>query len=502
MVKKYDEKKFLILSFALFFWVMMMGLINFSAFSQEPYEIILVKLLYGLAFMGLFVISINSNLAIGTFKKEIQQLKQLQDLDFLTGCPNWIKFKKECEIILDTSKTQDYAMVIFDIDKFKAINDLYGHQTGNEILTAIAKILEMYLNEEELFARMATDNFCILMKYEGYGEFSLRLENLIRKINGYSQKFIVSISMGIYLIGETELDINALSDRANMAKRSIKDNSQISYAFYEESMRVALILENEIENRMERALVSGEFEVYLQPKYLFSDEQIIGAEALVRWNDPERGMLPPNDFIPLFEKNGFVKKIDTYMFEAVCKLLAKWEKEMDQLTNMIISVNFSRLHLENMLLPEELLAITNRYQIDPKMIEIELTEGTIFNNDVQMVEIMNHLKDFGFHISIDDFGRAYSSLNTLKNLPADILKLDKAFFSESTDNARGEKIITSMLNMAKDLDLITVAEGVETREQVEFLKEKGCDIAQGFFYAKPMNVFEFEDFVKEKLKSA
>ncbi|WP_070370166.1 putative bifunctional diguanylate cyclase/phosphodiesterase [Acetobacterium wieringae] len=502
MVKKYDEKKFLILSFALFFLVMMMGFINFVALTQESYEIILGTLLYGLAFMGLFVISLSSNLAIGTFKKEIQRLKQLQDFDFLTGCPNWITFKKECERILDTDNSHDYAMVIFDIDKFKAINDLYGHQTGNEILTAIAKILEKYLNEEELFARMATDNFCILMNYEGYGEFSQRLENLIRKINSYSQKFIVSISMGIYLIGETELDINALSDRANMAKRSIKDNSQISYAFYEESMRVALILENEIENRMEKALASGEFEVYLQPKYLFSDEQIIGAEALVRWNDPERGMLPPNEFIPLFEKNGFVKKIDTYMFEAVCKLLAKWQKEMDQLTNMIISVNFSRLHLENMLLPEELLAITNRYQIDPKMIEIELTEGTIFNNDVQMVEIMNHLKDFGFHISIDDFGRAYSSLNTLKNLPADILKLDKAFFSESTDNARGEKIITSMLNMAKDLDLITVAEGVETREQVEFLKEKGCDIAQGFFYAKPMNVFEFEDLVKEKLKSA
>lgn len=480
---------------------MMMGFVNFVSFSLEKQGVIQEIFLYGLAFMALFMISLNSNLTIGSLKKEIQRLKQLQDFDFLTGCPNWVKFKKDCEIIMDSNQPQDYAMVIFDIDKFKAINDLYGHQTGNEILTAIAKILDKYLNEEELFARMATDNFCILMKYEGYGEFSQRLENLIRKINGYSQKYIVSISMGVYFISDTGLDINTLSDRANMAKRSIKDNSQISYAFYEESMRAALILENEIENSMERALASGEFEVYLQPKYLFSDEQIIGAEALVRWNDPERGMLPPNEFIPLFEKNGFVKKIDTYMFEEVCKLLAKWEKEMDQLTNMIISVNFSRLHLENMLLPEELLTITNRYQVDPKMIEIELTESTIFNNDVQMVEIMNHLKDFGFHISIDDFGRAYSSLNTLKNLPADILKLDKAFFSESTDNARGEKIITSMLNMAKDLDLITVAEGVETREQVDFLKEKGCDIAQGFFYAKPMNIPEFEAFVNKKLKS-
>jgi diguanylate cyclase (GGDEF)-like protein len=502
MVKKYDEKKFLILSFALFFLVMMTALFNFISFSLPSQGETYRLAFYGLGFSGIFIISLISNFTVSDLKKDIITLRRLQDFDSLTGCPNWIKFKRDCEKIFTTNQISHYAMIIFDIDKFKAINDLYGHQVGNEILTAIAEILEKHLKEEELFARMATDNFSMLMKYEGYGEFSQRVENLMREINRYSQKFIVNISMGIYLIGSEELDINTLSDRANMAKRSIKDNSQVSYAFYDESMRQVMILENEIENRMEMALRNDEFEVYLQPKYLFSDEQIIGAEALVRWNDPERGMLPPNDFIPLFEKNGFVKKIDTYMFEEVCKLLGKWQKEMDQLTNMIISVNFSRLHLENMLLPEELLAITSRYHIDPKMIEIELTEGTIFDNDVQMVDIMNHLKDFGFHISIDDFGRAYSSLNTLKNLPADILKLDKAFFSESTDNVRGKKIITSMLNMAKDLDLITVAEGVETQEQVDFLKEKGCDIAQGFFYAKPMNVDEFEEFVNKKLKSA
>lgn len=501
-MKNYKEKKVLILSFALFFLVMIIALFNYIYFSQPFQGEILRSLFYGLAFAGIFVISLISNFAVADLKKEIIILRRLQDFDSLTGCSNWIKFKRDCEKIFATDQIRNYAMIIFDIDKFKAINDLYGHQVGNEILAAIAEVSEKQLREDELFARMATDNFSMLLKYEGYGEFSQRMEKLVREINGYSQKFIVNISMGIYLVEDKELDINTLSDRANMAKCSIKDNSQVSYAFYDESMRQVMILENEIENRMEMALRNDEFEVYLQPKYLFSDEQIIGAEALVRWNDPKRGMLPPNDFIPLFEKNGFVKKIDTYMFEEVCKLLEKWKNEMDQLTNMIISVNFSRLHLENMLLPEELLAITSRYHIDPKMIEIELTEGTIFDNDVQMVDIMNHLKDFGFHISIDDFGRAYSSLNTLKNLPADILKLDKAFFSESTDNIRGKKIITSMLNMAKDLDLITVAEGVETQEQVDFLKEKGCDIAQGFFYAKPMNVIEFEDFVNKKLKSA
>lgn len=498
-MKTYNEKKLLILSFALFFLVVMVFIIHSVSFFQLSDQAIFGILFYSFSFIGIFFISLTSNYFVFKLKKEILKLKRMQDVDFLTGCPNWIKFKRDVETLVKKDQTQPYAMIIFDVDKFKAINDLYGDQTGNEVLTAIARILEKHLETNELFSRIATDNFSVLMKYKGYGQFSQRVEKLIHEISGYSPKFIIGISMGIYLI-EEDRDIHTLSDRANMAKRSIKDNSQVSYAFYDDGMRHSMMIENAIENRMEMALRNREFEVYLQPKYLFSDEHIIGAEALVRWNDPKRGILPPNDFIPLFEKNGFVKKIDTYMFEEVCKLLQKWKKEMDQLTNMIISVNFSRLHLENTLLPEELLAIANRYHIDPKMIEIELTEGSVFDNENQMVAIMNHLKASGFHISIDDFGRAYSSLNTLKNLPADILKLDKAFFTE--DNARGKKIITSMLNMAKDLDLITVAEGVETQEQVDFLKEKGCDIAQGFFYAKPMNVIEFEDFVNKKLKSA
>lgn len=500
----YSEKKSLTISFALFFLVVLISFLNYLSISRTSYSDMISIGFYGLAFTGMFVITILSNTAVREVKNEINEIKKMQDFDALTGSPNGIKFSRDCDQTLKENRDHRYAISIFDINKFKAINDLFGRQVGNEILTAIAQILKKHIRDDELFSRMATDNFSILMKYETYREFTLRIENLIHEINGYSNQFVVSISLGIYLIGDDdrELDVNALSDRANMAKCSIKDNSQVSYAFYDEAMRQLMIIENSIENRMELALKNNEFEVYLQPKYLFSDEKIIGAEALVRWNDPVNGMLPPNDFIPLFERNGFVKKIDTYMFEEVCKLLDKWKNEMNQLADIIISVNFSRLHLDNLLLPEELSEITSRYQIDPKMIEIELTEGTIFDNDAQMIDIMNHLKDFGFNISIDDFGRAYSSLNTLKNLPADILKLDKAFFTESSDNQRGKKIITSMLNMAKDLDLITVAEGVETKEQVDFLKGLGCDIAQGFYYAKPMNVIEFEEFVNKKLKSA
>lgn len=501
----YNEKRSFVISIALFFLVLIVYYVNYISIFQTSYNIKLNAIFYTFSFigiLGIFGIAIFSNLEVGKAKEEIVNLRTMQDIDSLTGCSNWIKFRVDSEMILKSNQINSYAMVVFDIDKFKAINDLYGFEVGNEILTAIAHILEKTIQNDELFSRTSTDNFNILMKYDGYGEFSDRIEKLVKKINRYSDHFIVNISLGIYIIEDENLAINILSDRANMAKRSIKNNSQVSYAFYTASMRYVMIRENDIENRMEAALINEEFEVYLQPKYLFSDEKIIGAEALVRWNDPKHGMIQPDDFIPLFEKNGFVKRIDTYMFEEVCKLLDKWKKEMNQFTDMVISVNFSRLHLNNLLLPGELKEITNRYQIDPQMIEIELTEGTIFENNSMMVVIMNQLKDFGFHISIDDFGSAYSSLNNLKNLPADILKLDKAFFSESTDDKRGKKIIASMLNMAKDLDLVTVAEGVETREQVDFLKDLGCDIAQGFYYAKPMNIIDFEDFVIKKLKSA
>ncbi len=496
----YSEKKSLMISFALFILVIGIYFIKYN--TQIYYKDIVAEVIFGVAFGSVFLQVVFSNFVLRDLKKEVDQLRLMKERDWITGGLSGNKFKKECEKILEKNKEQTYAMIIFDIDKFKAINDLYGYQTGDKILHDIAQILEKQINKDELFTRIATDNFNVLIKYQDYRTFSKRIEKMIGEINGYSDQWKINISMGIYLMGEAKLGICDCSDRASMAKRSIKDNALVSYAFYDESMRLVMIHENEIENKMETALRNEEFELYLQPKYLFLDEKIIGAEALVRWNDPILGIISPNDFIPLFEKNGFVKKIDAYMFEKVCELLHKWKIEMDQLTDMIISVNFSRLHLDNLFLPEELLEIASRYKIDPQKIEIELTEGTVFDNEIQMIEIMKHLKNVGFHISIDDFGRAYSSLNTLRNLPADILKLDKAFFSESADDQRGKKIIASMLNMAKDLNLVTVAEGVETKEQVEFLKERGCDIAQGFYYAKPMKVVEFEAFVNKKLKSA
>ncbi|KNZ43014.1 hypothetical protein AKG39_04245 [Acetobacterium bakii] len=452
-------------------------------------------------FMGMVIVTVLCIIAIYHEKKASDNLRIILSTDHLTGASNWSQFQKDCEEYLKKGDQKNYAMVTFDIDKFKAINDLYSHEVGNEILTAIAKSLAAFIGEEETFSRTSTDNFNILLKCHSQDELIRRIEDLIEEIKNNAHVYAINISVGICLIKDKTLDINILSDRANMARRSIKNNCEKEYTFYTDSMRHNMLKEKGMENRMTAALGNREFEMYLQPKYLFSDDKIIGAEALVRWNCPGIGIIPPSDFIPLFEKNGFVKQIDTYMFEEACKLLEKWKNESVDFLHLTISVNFSRLHLNNLFLSKELSEIAERYHIDPKLIEIELTENTIFDNENQMVTIMNDLKESGFQISIDDFGRAYSSLNTLKNLPADILKLDKEFFEgTSATNLRGKKIIMSILKMARDLDLVTVAEGVETLEQVDFLKEMGCDIAQGFYYARPMQVADFEAFITNKLQ--
>ncbi|MEG0115771.1 MAG: EAL domain-containing protein, partial [Hydrogenoanaerobacterium sp.] len=228
------------------------------------------------------------------------------------------------------------------------------------------------------------------------------------------------------------------------------------------------------------------------------DGKIVGAEALIRWNHPQKGLIPPIMFVPIFEKNGFIKKIDLYVFEQTCQMFARWRNAGFGDIPITVSVNLSRLHIHNTNLAEQLLEITQKYEIDPSLIELELTESMVFYNTVELIDTMHKLKSVGFKISVDDFGSGYSSLNLLKDLPADILKLDKAFLDglESSDsNNAGQMIIKKIIEMAQCLNLITVAEGVETAEQVKMLTQMGCNIAQGYYYAKPMPMKEFENLL-------
>ena len=304
------------------------------------------------------------------------------------------------------------------------------------------------------------------------------------------------LDCGIYKISKSDNDINTIMERANTARKTIKGGHKNSFAFYDKEMHKKILKEKEIENSMVDALNNGEFIVYFQPKYSLSDYQIIGAEALVRWDNPQKGLIPPIEFIPVFERNGFIVNIDFYVFEEVCKKIREWMDEGQKVVP--ISVNLSRMHFVNSNFIEKFKLIVDKYKIPTRLIELELTETAVLDNIEGLLDTMNNLKEKGFVISMDDFGTGYSSLNLLKELPVDILKLDRAFFTEKDESNNEKIVISNVIKMAKELKMKVISEGVETISQVEFLKQIGCDMVQGYLFSKPMPVKEFEKIAFKK----
>ena len=297
---------------------------------------------------------------------------------------------------------------------------------------------------------------------------------------------------GVYLVENKNTLVSAMLERANIALKRVAGAAQhlVHMGVYDDAERQLLGREKELEMKMERALKNGEFVPYLQPKYELENETIGGAEALVRWVDPVEGMIFPNEFIPLFERNGFIVELDLYMFEQVCKLVEKWSES--GYPKIPVSVNMSRGHFSVPGFFKRYQQILDRYDIPDNTIEIELTESLFYNEMSMLKELINKIHAAGMLCSIDDFGSGYSSLNMLKDVKVDALKLDRVFFKEAEDDQRGKSIINSVLHLAQSLNLRTISEGVEIRSQVDFLKEMDCDYIQGYVFAKPMPVTDFE----------
>lgn len=279
-------------------------------------------------------------------------------------------------------------------------------------------------------------------------------------------------------------------DRANLAAKHCKGNYIRNYAFYTRQMSQEIEKEQRIVNSMKSALENHEFVVFYQPKYGLSDNQIAGAEALVRWKHPERGMISPGEFIPVFERNGFITKLDYYVWEQTCIQLRKW---MDEGKNPLpISVNLSRISLYNKDIVNVICNLVDSYRIPRRLFQVELTESAYNTNPKAVQDMMQRLREEGFYILMDDFGSGYSSLNVLKDIVVDVLKMDMKFFAGDDREGRGENIMAAVIRMAKWLNMPVVAEGVERIEQVEFLRSIGCEYVQGYYFAKPMPVEEYE----------
>ena len=411
-----------------------------------------------------------------------------------------MKFCEFTKTLLKNANPEEYSIISLDINNFHYIADTFGQETGDTVIKQLAAHIKEEFPLGTLFCRNYADNFSILVK----ASFRPILEDLVINATNIQAALIgllpeyyqLEFSIGVYVINNTEEKPELMLENANMARQLGKyglNPNRISY--YTEEMKTNTERDKDVTLDMNRAFNENEFEVFFQPKFNFKTGAIIGAEALIRWNHKTKGLLTPNYFVPLFEKNGFIQKIDMLVFERVCQFLDRWNKSGADGScphPITISCNLSRVQLYNPDVAKRYASIAKKYHITPSKIEIELTESLMMGNKERLLRAMNEIRKAGFEISVDDFGSGFSSLSLLKDIPANVIKLDKEFLNTNNNNDKEQIIINSIIGMAKQLDITTVAEGVEDQEQSDLLKAMGCDIVQGYYYARPMPAKEYE----------
>lgn len=431
-------------------------------------------------------------------KKTSWQLEQLAFVDPVTNGRNRTSFEIDGGSAIRSALPGAYVLVWLDIQKFKVINDLFGVGMGDKVLRHVYETVRDHLEAGEYVARLAADSFNILLRSAEKKELEERLNRMAQAINCLEElrarKYMLLFSAGLYPIDDPGLPLIQIQDRANIARKNISsaaDHRLCACLFYSEQDRLRSLRDKDMENRMHSALERGEFIVHLQPKQALATSAVAGAEALVRWKASEAGLIPPNEFIPLFERNGFIVELDLHVFAKVCTLLRKWLDK--NITPVPISVNMSRAHLVDPDFLKRYEEIRQQYDVPADLLDIELTETLVFENPQMLIHFIDRIRAHGYQCSIDDFGSGYSSLNILKDIKVDTLKLDRAFFSkELAEKPREQDVIISVIDLAKKLCMATVAEGVESPPQVEFLRKAACDMVQGYVFSRPVCVEDFE----------
>lgn len=413
--------------------------------------------------------------------------------DNVTGGRNWLYFKDQVEKLKKRNKSRKrkYAMVSFRMDRYQSYCSCYGTAEGEVVIEQINAVLAKSVNKRlEAFARYSEAEFGMLLLMDSREQLVSRIDNIKAQLIKLLEPRKVDFSVGLYEIVPGD-KADELYSNASIARKNIPSNASEKYFWFDEKMREDQLWERYVEENMENALNSGELHVYLQPKYNATTQKLGGAEALIRWISPTKGFIGPGKFIPIFEKNGFITKIDDFMLSSVAKLQAQWVKEGKNVVP--ISVNISRAHFTQEDLAEHICKIVEESGAPKELIELELTESAFFEDKDILINTVEKLKSMGFSISMDDFGAGYSSLNSLKDLQLDVLKIDADFFRGKEENEdRGSLIVSETIHLAKNLGMTTVAEGIESEDQVDFLAKNGCDLIQGFYFAKPMPI---EDYI-------
>ena len=444
------------------------------------------------AVFGLVVALLAGALAIKSGSK--RRIENLLYRDVLTGMPNLEKFREDSTQLLKTGQDR-YALLMGDICQFKAINDQLGFSRGDEVLRAYSAILQGRVSSAERCARVSSDIFVLLLRYTGWEQLSARMGQIESALDSWRRSqelpYKICTVYGAYeVLADEDKDVQRMLDLANYARHEAKRTPNTRLMRYDEQMRQEALLHQELNSRLETALSNGELTPWFQAKVDMRTGSIIGAEALVRWNHPTRGLLMPGSFIPLFERNGLVTSIDLYVFEEVCKALRSWQ--LRNLPTHIISCNFSQLHFDRKDFPQQLAEIAARYDVPHALLEVEITESAIMKNPEAAWMQIIQLKQMGFKTAIDDFGTGYSSLGLVQMLNTDVIKVDRSFVQRDLPGQRAQVVLGNIIRMALELDMAVICEGVETAEQAAILMRLGCFKAQGFFYAKPEPERDFE----------
>lgn len=410
--------------------------------------------------------------------------------DSLTGLYNRRGFENAVRIHLNESPDVPRVMLLTNFKEFKMINQLFGVEKGNEILIRLSNLIRERCGHGNVCGRIESDRFALLLDRTSFREDYLRdtLEHFCDNLLG--SDYQVRLQIGIYEVNEPELDVFGMCDRADMAIRSIAQDRMLSVAWYKEDLMTDTLFENTILSRFDSALKNGEFIPSFQPQ-VDAEGKLVGAEVLVRWDIPGRGILHPKEFIPVLEKAGQIVRLDCYIWERSAEFLEKWKGTA--MGEVPLSINISPRDLYYVNLDEYFNDLIKRHHLEPGQLKLEITESTFMADPKQGAALVQKLRNNGFVVEMDDFGSGYSSLNMLKDIHVDVLKIDMGFLHRTENENRARIILDFVISMAKTLGMEIITEGVETSEQLEFLTRMGCSIFQGYYFSGPLTLSEFTE---------
>jgi len=428
-------------------------------------------------------------------KKVEEEIQTLALQDSLTKLPNRYFLKQHLAKGLEAETIR--AFLFLDLDFFKNINDLYGHSVGDSVIQAAARRFEACLENDDFIARVGGDEFVIVTdKMQSVTALATRLiDALLEPFEIGKESFTLGVSIGIAMAPYNGTTFEELFKNADTAMYVAKNSGKNRYAFYQLSMTDDIIIATTLDKEIKEAISNDEFVLYFQPLVDIQSDELIGAEVLVRWQHPEKGLIFPGDFIPRCEETHAIIPLGELIFKKALEQLKQWEEQA--MFNGVMAINISSVQIEQEDFIGKVEALCEAMKVDKSRIELEVTESFIMKNPLHSAQTLQKLKNLGFSISVDDFGTGYSSLSYLKTLPIHKLKIDRSFIKDLPKDKDDRAIVRAIISLAKNLELEVLAEGVETKEQKKFLVENWCDSAQGYLFAKPMSAQDFEEFIRK-----